>query len=141
MYITCTKNISIAASSISLTPPPMGKINSLIWALGDLGIQHGTFFYHLQTEFAKVMFLQVSVILFTEGGWWWWYPTMHCRSSGPHPRGKLKGLAWGVLHSGGRGGSPGPHLEGSLHAVSQHALRQTAPLPPADGYCCGQYAS
>ena len=26
------------------------------------------FFYHLQTEFAKVMFLQVSVILFTGGG-------------------------------------------------------------------------
>ena len=25
-----------------------------------------------------------------------WYPSMPCRSSIPHPRGKLRGLAWGV---------------------------------------------
>ena len=81
-----------------------------------------------------------------------WYPSMPCRSPGPHtpkaevegsvlggrgslgvsrptPRGKLRGLAMG--------GSPGPHPGGKLrglawgggHAhtqgVSQHALRQT----------------
>ena len=33
------------------------------------------------------------------------------------------------------GGCPGPGPGGG---VSQHALRQT---PPADGYCCGRYAS
>ena len=51
---------------------------------------------------------------------------MPCRSlvgesPGPHPGGKLKGLA-----RGGRG-SPGPHLG---RGVSQHALRQTLPPPP-----------
>ena len=73
-----------------------------------------------------------------------WYPSMPCRSPGPHPGGRSRGLVgWG---------SPGPHpgeVEGSgwggLQAhtqgcVSQHALRQTPP-PPADGYCCGRYAS
>ena len=44
---------------------------------------------------------------------------------GPHPGRKLRGLAWGVSRPTPRG-------------VSQHALRQT---PPADGYCCGWYAS
>ena len=37
-----------------------------------------------------------------------WYPSMPCRSPGPHPRGKLRGLAWG--------GSPGPHPGGVLQA-------------------------
>ena len=67
-----------------------------------------------------------------QGGW---YPSMPCRSPGPHPGGKLRGLAWGGLQA---------HTWGSLQAhtwgVSQHALRQTRPLP-ADGYCCRQYAS
>ena len=36
-----------------------------------------------------------------------------------------------------QGGCPGPG-----GCVSQYALRQTTPPPPpADGYCCGQYAS
>ena len=76
-----------------------------------------------------------------------WYPSMPCRSPDPHPRRKLRGLAWGGLlaHTQGgswgfwpgvvsrptprgglqahtQGGSPGPHL-----GVSQHALRQTSP--------------
>ena len=36
------------------------------------------------------------------------------------------------------GGCPGP---GSGVCVSQYALRQTPPPLPADGYCCGRYAS
>ena len=48
-----------------------------------------------------------------------WYPSMPCRSPGPHPRGKLRGLTWGE-------GSPGPH-----RGVSQHALRQTPPQQTA----------
>ena len=80
--------------------------------------------------------------------------------SRPTPGGKLRGLAWGVSRptprgevegSGLRGVSrptPGGGVEGSgLGGVSrptlgglQHALRQTPP-PPADGYCCGRYAS
>ena len=44
--------------------------------------------------------------------------------SSPHPGGRLMGLARGVSRPIPRGG------------VSQHALR-----PPADGFCCGQYAS
>ena len=64
------------------------------------------------------------------------YTSMPCRFPGPHPRGSLKGLAWGVggLQAQTQGESPGPDLGG----VSQHALRQTS---PADSYCCGRYAS
>ena len=100
-------------------------------------------------------------------GWWYpsmpcrWYPSMPCRSPGgspgPHPRGKLRGLAsggslgphpWEEVEVSGQGEvsrptpreSPGPHLgglqahtQGGLQAhtwaVSQHALRQT-PSPP-----------
>ena len=40
--------------------------------------------YRPQMKFAKVMFLHMSVILFTGGVW---YPSMHCRSPGPHPGG------------------------------------------------------
>ena len=65
----------------------------------------------------KVMFLQVSVILFTGGGvgvlsqhalqvvsqhalqqvlgWGGWYPSMPCRFPGPYPRGKLRGSGQG----------------------------------------------
>ena len=52
-----------------------------------------------------------------------WYPSMHCRSPGPHPGGKLRGLAWMAgLQAHTHGGSPGLHP-----GVSQHALRQTPP--------------
>ena len=78
-----------------------------------------------------------------EGGW---YPSMHCRSPGPHPGGKLRGLAWGVSRPTPRGlqaytwgvfrptpggvsrptlgGSLGPHPGVSTHTprgVSRHA--------------------
>ena len=82
------------------------------------------------------------------------YPIMPCRSPGPHPGGNLRGLAWGVSRSTPRWrGSPGPHpgvvlqvpIQGGVSrptprgtGVSQHAL---TPPPPADGYCCGRYAS
>ena len=76
--------------------------------------------YRLQTKFAKVMFLRVSVILFT-GGYpsmqCRWYPSMHCRSPGGGIPACLAGLqahtqwgSWGVWP----GGSPGPHPGGSL---------------------------
>ena len=61
-------------------------------------------YYHMQTKFAKVMFLHMSVILSTGEGGVAGHPSMHCRSPGPHPGGKLRGLAWG---------SPGPHSRGS----------------------------
>ena len=53
------------------------------------------------------------------------YASMHCRSLGPHPGGKFRGLAWGGLQAHTQGGklrglvwgSPGPHPWGypSLH--------------------------
>ena len=55
-------------------------------------------------------------------------------SPGPHPRGKLRGLANGGGLQAHTRGVPRPIWGG----VSQHALRQT---PPVDGYCCRQYAS
>ena len=88
------------------------------------------------------MFLHVSVCP-QEG----WYPSMPCRSPGPHPGVKLRGLARGSpgLHPGGRlrglaegvsrltpGGSPGPHWGSpgpDPGGVSQHSLRQTSPSP------------
>ena len=110
------------------------------------------------------MFLHVSVILSTGG-----VVSQHAlQVSRPTPRGEVEGSGWGSLqaHTRGQisgptpGGSPGPqwgvslvhtrgglqaHMGGALQAhtqggvcISQHALRQT---PPADGYCCGRYAS
>ena len=67
---------------------------------------------------------------------WGWYPSMPSRPPGPHPGGKLRGLARGVSRPTPGGGSPGPHLG---RCVSQHALRQTP--PPMDGYYHRRYAS
>ena len=47
-------------------------------------------FYRPQRSWGKVIFLHVSVILFTVGGG---YPSMPCRFPGPHLRGNLRGLA------------------------------------------------
>ena len=70
------------------------------------------------------MFLHVSVILFTR------------RDSRSTPRGGGWGVWLGGLKAHTQGESPSPHPGG---CVSQHVLRQT--LPPADGFCYGQYAS
>ena len=68
-------------------------------------------FFTVHNEVAKVMFLHMSVILFTGGGC---YPSMPCSRS---PGGcLLRGDAPG---GGGGGGDP----------------------PQADAYCCGRYAS
>ena len=48
----------------------------------------------------------------------------------------LAGLQVGLQVHTQEWGSPDPQTGG----VSEHALRQT-PLPTADGYCCGRYAS
>ena len=45
------------------------------------------------------------------GGGRRWYLSMHCRSPGPHPGGKLRGLAW-------VGGYPGPHPGGKLRCLA-----------------------
>ena len=68
------------------------------------------------TKFAKVMFLQVCVFPQVGG----WYPSMPCNRS---PRGAVP--APGVPAPGGRGGGSGGGGD----------------PPPADGYCCGRYAS
>ena len=82
-------------------------------------------YYRLQTKFAKVMFLHMSVC---PGGisqhalqvvsqhalqqvWGGWYPSMPCRFPGPHPGGKLRGIL--------PGGSPGPHQRGKLRGSGQ----------------------
>ena len=73
-------------------------------------------FYRPPTKFAKVMFLHVSVILFTGGV-----------SPGPYPGGRLRGLARGGLqaHTGGggrlgvlAGGSPDPYLGRRLRGLA-----------------------
>ena len=71
---------------------------------------------------------------------------MPCRFPGPHPGGKLRGLAWGISRPTPRGGSLKVHTQGGLQAhtqgdptahtqggVSQHALRQTPPTATAAG--------
>ena len=83
------------------------------------------FYYRPQTKFAKVMFLHVSVSHSVHGGGvvsqhalqvtGGVYPSMLYRFPGPHPRGKLRGLAGGVSRP-----TPGG-------CESQHALRQTPP--------------
>ena len=90
------------------------------------------YFYRPQRSWGKVMFLHVSVILFMGGDGWvvvsqhalqfvsqhalqqvsrvgGWYPSITCRFPGPHPGGKLRGLARGVSRPTPRG-SPSPHL-------------------------------
>ena len=85
--------------------------------------------YHPQTKFAKVMFLHMSVVLFTGRGW---YSSMHCRSPGSHPGEKVRGLAWGGApgpHPGGKlrglawGGAPGPHPGGKLRGLAWGELQ------------------
>ena len=107
----------------------------------------------------RLCFLHVSVILSTRGlvsqhalqvvsqhalqvsrGW---YPNMPCRSPGPHPGGKLRGLAGG-------GGVSRPTPRG-LQVHTQGSVSRPTPAggspacteadTPPDGYCCGQYAS
>ena len=63
---------------------------------------NGNYFYRPLRSWGKVMFLHVSVILFTRE----WYPSMPCRFPGSHPGEKLKGPA--------RRGSPGPHRGGGI---------------------------
>ena len=75
--------------------------------------------FTVRNEVAKVMFLLVSVILFTGG----WYPSMHCR--------------W----------YPSMPCNMGLCYLSMPCSRGSAPRgawrPPqeADGNCCGWYAS
>ena len=94
-----------------------------------------THFYRPQRSWGKVIFLHVSVILFTVGGGGYpsmhcrWYPSMPCRSRGgvlsqhalqvsrPTPMREVEGSGQGGLQAhtqGGSwgdwpGGSPGPH--------------------------------
>ena len=68
-------------------------------------------------KFAKVIFLHLSVILFTGGV----------------SRSTPGGVGWEVWP----GGCPGPHPGWSVYS-SMHWGR---PPPPADGYWCGRYAS
>ena len=100
---------------------------------------------------AKVMYLHLSVILFTWGGGGItaWLAGLQARTQ----EGRLRGLAWGVSrptprgvspgpHPGGSpgphsGGSPGPHPGGCIPACTE----ADTPLPPADRYCSGQYGS
>ena len=93
------------------------------------------YFYRPQRSWGKVMFLHVSVILFTGGCYpsmhSRWYPSMPCRFLGPHPGGKLRGLTgrWGVSRPTPKGKLRGLVWGGlqahTLGGVSQHALRQT----------------
>ena len=57
-------------------------------------------------------------------------------SSGPHPEG-------GCLQAHTWGGSPGPHLGGVSRPTPGGVIPSCteADTPPADGYCCGWYAS
>ena len=92
-------------------------------------------FYQLQTKFVKVMFLHLSVILFTGG-------------VKPRPRG-----VWPGVCPGPHGGVSRPTPEGRLGVPRPTPGGVQAPahggcIPacteadnPADGYCCGRYAS
>ena len=98
----------------------------------------------------KVIFLHLSVILFTGGCYpsmhcrWYpsmhcsrsggglWYPSMPCRFPGPHPRGKLRGVRpggspgphpRGKSRGSGLGGSPGPCPRGKLRGIFQGCLQ------------------
>ena len=90
--------------------------------------------------FGKVIFSGACVKNSVHGGGGW-YPSMHCRwyprmsctggSPGPHPRVKLRGLAWGGLQAHTLRGSPSPLLGGCIPACTE------AGTPPPNGYCWG----
>ena len=85
-------------------------------------------YYRPQTKFAKVMFYTCLSFCPRGGGW---YPSKPCSSPGPHPGGRLRGLAGGSPgpHSGGPhpGGSPGLHPEGCIPAQTATAAGGTHP--------------
>ena len=87
--------------------------------------------YRLQTKFAKVMFLHLSVSYSVHRGM-------------SRPRGVcLRRYVQVQARRGSPGPGPGPDPEGpdpGLVGVSQHAVRQTPSAPSTDGYCCGRYA-
>ena len=60
-----------------------------------------------------------------------WYPSMPCRSSGPHPRGKIRGMAWGDLQAHTWGISR-PKPRGV--SVSRPTLGGRSPDPHLGGY-------
>ena len=120
-------------------------------------------FYRPQRSWDKVMFLQVSVILFTKGRWWYssmhcrWYPSMPCSRS-PRGRGVVSQHVFqvsrliprGEVEGSGLGGSPGPHLGGlqahtggGLQAHTQWGacIPACTEVDPPNGYCCRRYAS
>ena len=73
----------------------------------------------------NVIFLHLSVILFTGGGGW--HPSMPCMGGlQAHTRRR----SWGIWP----GGSPGSHPGGGC--VSQQALRQTPPWMATGQYAC-----
>ena len=97
-------------------------MGTVYWHFNSLLHQgsHFSDFYRPQTKFAKVMFLHLSVS----------HSVYRGRGvSRPRPRGVCPG------------GVSRPRPGCVCVCVSQHALRQTPPLPPADGYCCRRYAS
>ena len=74
-------------------------------------------FYRLQTKFAKVMFLLVSVILSMGGGW---YPSMPCRSPGPN-QGEVEGSGQQGLQTH-TGGGVYPTMHWGRHPPSRRLL-------------------
>ena len=98
----------------------------------------------VRNEVAKVMFLHVSVILFTGGG----VLSQHALQVVSQHALQQGGLLWGgCLFQGGSapGGvcSQGVPALGGLLPVGVPAPRGSVEPPPpkADGYCCGRYAS
>ena len=119
-------------------------------------------------SFAKVMFLHLSVILFTLG----WYPSTPCSRSpggggvvskhalqvsrptprgegegdlaggapGPHPRRKLRGICLGGLQAHTQGVSPGPQLEGlQAHTWGASIPACTEADPPTTTAAAGMH--
>ena len=64
------------------------------------------YFYRPQTKFVKVMFLHLSFshsVHRERCGGGDWYPSIPCRSPGPHPGGRLRGLGGVSRPTPGRG--------------------------------------
>ena len=94
------------------------KSNFTTCSIEQISVTHS---YRRQTKFAKVMLLHVSVSHSVHGGRGCWYPSIPCRSPGPHTGG-----SWGSGH----GGSPGPHPGES---PDQHPEGVSRPTSMGDG--------
>ena len=84
-------------------------------------------YYHPLRSWGKVIFSEACVKNSVHDGGWGWYPSMPCMSPGPHPGGRLSGLAGRVSRPTPRGRLRG--LAGGGMGLQAHTWGVSRPTP------------